>query len=212
MLPFTAETLFSDFAQYNRALWPLPVLASGLGLAAILLTLRPLRGGDAAIGVLLAAGWLWTGIGYHILHFATINFAAPIYGAFFTLEGLLLAWSGVLRRTLSFRFRADPFGWAGLALALAALVLWPIADGLSGHGVGSMRVVGLAPTPTAAFTLGLLLLIEGRAPIRLAIVPLLWAVVAAATAWILGIAQDLALLAAGLGALFLMLWKNRRRR
>src|ERR671919_428549 len=46
MLPFTAEILFSDFAQYNRALWPLPVLASGLGLAAILLTLRPLRRAD----------------------------------------------------------------------------------------------------------------------------------------------------------------------
>jgi hypothetical protein len=160
MLPFTAEILFSDFAQSNRALWPFPILAWGLGLAAILLTLRPLRGGDAAIGALLAAGWLWTGIGYHILHFATINFAAPLYGAVFALEGLLLAWSGVLRQTLSFRFRPDPFGWAGLALALAALILWPLADWLTGHGAGGMRVVGLAPTPTAAFTLGLLLLTE----------------------------------------------------
>jgi hypothetical protein len=212
MLPFTAEILFSDFAQYNRAIWPLPVLAWGLGLAAVLLTLRPLRGGNVMIGALLAAAWLWTGIGYHILHFATINFAAPIYGAFFALEGLLFAWSGVLRQTLSFRFRPDLFGWAGLVLALAALTLWPLADWLEGYGAGGMRVVGLAPTPTAAFTLGLLLLTAGRVPLRLAIVPLLWALVAGATAWILGIAQDLALPAAGLGALCLMLWKNRRRR
>jgi hypothetical protein len=212
MLPFTADILFSGFEQYNRALWPPPLLAWGLGLAAALSTLRPVRGADAATAALLAAAWLWTGIGYHLLHFATINFAAPIYGAAFVLEGLLLAWSGVLRRTLSFRFRADVFGWAGLALALAALILWPLADWLTGHGAGSLRIVGLAPTPTAAFTLGLLLLAQGRAPLHLAVIPLLWALVAGATAWILGIAQDLALPVAALAALALMLWKNLRAR
>jgi hypothetical protein len=212
MLPFTAEIVFSSFEQYNRALWPLPVLAWVLGLAAVLLTLRPVRGGDAAIGALLAAAWLWTGIGYHILHFATINFAAPIYGAFFVLQGLLLAWSGALRRRLSFRFRADPSGWAGLTLALAALFVWPFADWAKGHGLESVRVVGLAPTPTAALTLGLLLVTHGRTPLHLAVIPLAWAVVAGATAWVLGIPQDLALPAAGLVAFCLMLWKNRRRR
>lgn len=210
MLPFTADVLFSSFGQYNRSLWPLPALAWALGLAAIALTLRPSRHGNLAIGVLLTAAWLWTGIGYHILHFATINFAAPLYGAFFILEGLLLAWAGVLRRTLPFRFRGDVFGWAGLALAIAALALLPFADWLTGHGFQSLRVAGLAPTPTAAFTLGLLLLIDGRTPLQLALVPLLWALVAGATAWILSIPQDVVVAAAGLAAFCLILWKNAR--
>jgi hypothetical protein len=125
MLPFTAEILFSSFEQYNRALWPLPLVALALALAVILLTLRPVRGGDRAIGALLAAAWVWIGVGYHYLHFAAIDFAAPLYGAFFVLEGLLLAWTGVARGRLAFRFGADLFGWTGLALAIAAALAWP---------------------------------------------------------------------------------------
>jgi Family of unknown function (DUF6064) len=210
MLPFTADVLFSSFGQYNRALWPLPVLAWGLGVAAIALALRPSRHGDLAIGALLAMAWLWTGIGYHVLHFATINFVAPLYGGLFILQGLLLAWTGVLRRALAFRFRGDLFGWAGLALAIAALALLPLADWLTGHGLYSLRIAGLAPAPTAAFTLGLLLLVDGRAPLHLAVIPLLWALVAGATGWILSIPQDVAVAVAGFAAFCLILWKTAR--
>ena len=209
MLPFTAETLFSSFEQYNRALWPLPILALALALAIIILALRPVQGGGRAIGALLAAAWVWIGVGYHYLHFAAIDFAAPLYGAFFVLEGVLFAWTGVVRGNVAFRFGADLFGWAGLALAIAAALAWPLAD-LSGHGWPSLRVAGLAPGPTAAFTLGLLLLTEGRTPLHLAVIPLLWTLVAGATAWILAIPQDLALPLAGLCGFALVLWKNRR--
>jgi hypothetical protein len=209
MLPFTAETLFSSFEQYNRALWPLPILALALALAIIILALRPVQGGGRAIGALLAAAWVWIGVGYHYLHFAAIDFAAPLYGAFFVLEGVLFAWTGVVRGNVAFRFGADLFGWAGLALAIAAALAWPLAD-LCCHAWPSLRVAGLAPDPTAAFTLGLLLLTRGRTPVHLAVIPLLWTLVAGATAWILAIPQDLALPVAGLGAFGLILWKNRR--
>ena len=49
MLPFTADILFSSIAQYNRALWPLPPVALLLGLAAVLLTVRPVRDGNRLI-------------------------------------------------------------------------------------------------------------------------------------------------------------------
>jgi len=208
MLPFTAEILFSSFEQYNRALWPLPILASALVLAIILLILRPVPGGDRAIGALVALAWVWIGLGYHFLRLATIDFAAPLYAAFFVLEGLLIAWAGLVGRPIAFRFRADLCGWTGLALALGALAGYPLADGLTGPGWPSIRLVGLAPGPTTAFTLGLLLLVEGRTPLRLAVVPLLWTLVAGATGWVLGIPQDQALALAGVGGFALILWHN----
>ena len=209
MLPFTAETLFSSFEQYNRALWPLPILAVALALAIILVTLRPVRGGDRAIGALVALAWLWIGVGYHFLHFAAIDFAAPLYGALFVLEGLLLAWTGVVRGNARLPLRRRPVRLGRprardrRGARLAARRLW-------GHGWQSLRVAVLAPGPTAAFTLGLLLLTGGRTPLHLAVIPLLWTLVAGATAWILAIPQDLALPVAGLGAFGLILWKNRR--
>lgn len=210
MLPFTADVLFSSFEPYYGALWPLPILAPGLALALVLLTLRPVRHGDRAIGLLLALAWVWLGAGYFMAYFAAIDFAAPGYGLLFVLEGLLLAWAGVIRGRLAFRFTGDLFGWGGLVLALAAALAAPLGDALMGHGWGSARVVGLAPGPTAVFTLGMLLLEAGRTPLHLAVIPLLWTLVAGATAWIVGIPQDLALPVAGTGAAALILWKNRR--
>ena len=204
MLPFTADVLFANLAQYNRALWPAHVLALALGLATILLTLGPVRGSDRAVGALLAAAWLWIGVGYHWLHFATIDFAAPVYSLFFILQGVLLVWTGALRGRLAFRFGGGLFGWTGLTLAGAALVVWPVADWLSGQGWQILRVAGLAPAPTTIFTLGLLLLIEGRTPLHLVLIPVLWTLIAGGTAWVLSISQDLALPVAGLGVLGLM--------
>ena len=210
MLPFTAEILFSSFEQYNRALWPLPIVAPALGIVMLALALRPARAGDRAICMLLALAWLWVGVGYHILHFAALDFAAPAYGAFFIVQGLLLGWRALVRNGLAFRFTGDLFGWCGLALALSAALACPLADGLWSPGWPSVRVVGLAPGPTAVFTLGMLLLGVGRTPLHLALIPLLWTLIAGATAWILSIPQDLVLPVVGIGAIVLILWKNRR--
>ena len=75
MLPFTAEVFFSVFEQYNRAIWPVQIVAYGLGLAAVLLTFRPVPGSDRLVGAILSAAWAWIGVVYHLRYFATINFA-----------------------------------------------------------------------------------------------------------------------------------------
>jgi hypothetical protein len=208
MLPFTANVLFASFEQYHQALWPLPPIALLLGLGMVLLTLRPVRDGNRLIGGLLAAAWLWIGIGYYLLHFARLDFAAPLYGALFVLQGLLLLWVAI-RGRLAFRYRSGPVGWVGLALAMLALA-WPLVDRLAGLTWQAERVVGLAPGPTTVLTLALLLLVAGRTPWHLAIIPLLSTLIAGATAWILWIPQDLVLPLAGLGGAGLLLWKNRR--
>lgn len=211
MLPFTADVLFASFEQYNRAFWPLPAVLAALGLAAVLLALRPGRATARVIVAVLAAAWLWTGVHFHLVYFAAVDFAAPAYGALLIGEGLLLAWAAVRRPPDTVRFARDVPGWAGLGLALLGLAVLPLADGLAA-GWTSVRLVGVAPGPTALLTLGLLLLVAGRAPLHLAVIPLLWTLIGGTIAWILWIPQDLVLAPAAFIAFGLLVWKNRRTR
>jgi len=208
MLPYTAEILFSSLAQYNAALWPLPAAALVLALGAILLALRPMPGGDRIIAAILAAGWLGTGIGYHLLFFSRLDFAAPLYGALFVVEGVLWLW-GASRGGFGFRLDRNALGWAGLLVALLALA-WPLVDLLSGYPWRAGRIAGLAPAPTVLLTFGILLLATGRPRLHLAVIPLLWTLGAGAAGWILWIPQDLALPLFGLVGFGLLGWRKWR--
>jgi hypothetical protein len=210
VLPFTPEAFLGLFATYNQAIWPVQPVAYGLGVIAFVLAARPFRGGDRLVAAVLAAFWLWTGIVYHLLFFAGINFAAPAFAALFLLQGLLLLWTGLLRGRLQFRFRRTPRGWAGLTLALFALAGYPLLGWLLGREWSEAAAFGLTPCPTTLFTLGLLLLAE-RTPWHLLVIPVLWSLIGAGTAWLLEVREDLSLLPAALLTLALM-FRSRRKR
>lgn len=211
MLPFTSDVFFALFETYNYAIWPVQPVAYALGLAALAAALRPGAAATRVAGTVLAAFWLWSGIFYHIGHFADINFAAPLFGAVFVLQGLLIAWTLVLRSSLTLRFARDGAGLTGLALALFALIVYPALNILAGHGWPQMPVFGVAPCPTTIFTLGLLLMLRPRPPVSLMVIPLLWAFVGgSAAAWLLDVPEDASLPAAALIALIAALRQRRR--
>jgi hypothetical protein len=198
VLPFTREVLFRLFATYNEEVWPAPVVAGLLGVVALALVVHPAVRWGWLPAAILAGIWAWNGAVYHFQYFATINFMAPGFAVAFVLEALLLAWAGVVRRRLRFRFRRSVRGWAGLALAAYGLGVYPLTSVLSGHAWPAMPVFGVAPGPTTVFTLGLLLLAEERIPVHLVAIPLLWTLVGGSAAWLLDVPEDLALPAAGL--------------
>jgi hypothetical protein len=210
MLPFTPEVFLRLFAQYNAAIWPAQIIAYGLGGLALVLALRPRRGGDRLIATFLAASWLWMGVVYHMMHFATINWAAPAFGALFVVQGLLFAGTGTLRGRLEFRFRPDLYGWAGLGFVAVAMAVYPLIGSLLGHGWPRAPMFGLAPCPTTIFTLGMLLLTAHRTPLHLSIIPVLWSLIGGSAAWLLELPEDLALLLAGILGMSLIVGKNRR--
>lgn len=212
MLPFTAEVYFSVLERYNGAVWPAQIFAYGLALAAVAMAWVPFSGSGRAVAGLLAAAWAWIGAVFHLDHFATINFAAPAYGALFIAQALLVAWTGLLRGRLDIGFTGDPYGWAGFGFAAYALVVYPLTAWLAGHGWPQTPLVGLAGAPTIIFTIGLLLLVRGRAPVHLAVIPVIWSLIAGATAWVLATPEDIAVPVAGLGGLALILRKNARAR
>ncbi|WP_435104447.1 DUF6064 family protein [Arhodomonas sp. AD133] len=203
MLPYTATVYFSFVARYNEALWPWHLLVYVLALAMLALCLRPVRGGDRIIGALLAAAWLWVGVVFHYRFFATLNFAAPLYALLFVIQAVLVLVTAAGLGRIAFRFRHDVAGWLGLVVAIVALVGYPAMDVVAGFEWPGVRVPGLAPAPTVLFTVGIVTLATPRLPMYLLAVPLLWALIAGATAWALPMPQDYVLLPACLAALWL---------
>lgn len=211
MLSFTADVFFSLLGQYNRAIWPAQIVAGLLGLGAVLLACRPAAGSDRAAAAILVAAWLWVAIVFLWACFATVSFTAPVVAAAFVAQAALLLWHGVFRGDLAFRFRADLAGWSGLGLALLAMAIYPLLGGFAGRPWSSAAWFGVTPCPTVIYTIGLLLLIDGRRRLGLMVVPLLWSLAAGAAAWFLPVPEALVLPVIAIGGLVLMLRENRRR-
>lgn len=210
MLPYTAEILFALFDDYNSAVRPVPALAVFFAASVIMLVIRARQDRTRLVTGILACGWLWTGAIYHLGYFADINFAAPVYGAAFILQGALMAWTGVFRRGLILHFDKGAIGWAGIRIAVISAVILPLIDWLSGVGWSGVRLVLIAPGVTAGFTLGILMMSKGPIPLHLAAIPILWVVVEGVHAWTLNIPQDYLLPVMGLIALGACL-KSRKR-
>jgi hypothetical protein len=207
--PFTAETYLSLFETYNGAIWPAQVIAYGLGLLALFLALRPMTAGSRIAFAVLSVFWLWNGIAYHLMHFLQINFAALGFAVLFALQGVLFAAVAIGGRR-SFRFRRDVVGWSGLLFCLFAVVAYPLFGWLAGHGGPRAAAFGVAPAATTIFTFGMLLMLEGRAPLYLAVIPLLWSLAAGTAAVVrLGILEDASVLLAGVVGFALLVWKRR---
>jgi hypothetical protein len=209
MLPFTPETFFALFAQYNAAVWPAQPVAWAAGLGILAAMLWPFAGSDRLIAALLAAMWLWTGLVYHGQFFATINFAAPAFAALFVAQGVLLAWIGTVRGRLAFRLRRDPCGIAAAAIMIYALAIYPLTGWLAGHAWPAAPAFGLTPCPTTIFTIGALVAVAGRTPWHLVALPAVWSLIGATAVWLFATPEDLALPLAGLGGAALIAWKNR---
>ena len=207
--PFTADRYLSLFEADNSKIWPAQGGADALGLLARFLVLRPVAAGGRIVFAVLSVFWLWNGIAYHLMHFFQINFAALGFAALFVLQGVLFAAIAIGGRR-SFRFRPDVLGWTGLILCLFALVAYPLLGWLAGHGGSRAAAFGVAPAPTVIFTFGMLLMLEGRAPLTLAMIPLLWSLAAGSAAVLrLGILEDASVLLAGVVGFGLLVWKRR---
>jgi hypothetical protein len=208
--PFTAESYFSLFETYNDTIWPAQIVAYVLGIGIVLLAQRPIPAGGRIALAALSAFWLWNAIVYHLLFFLQINFAALGFAGLFTLQAVLLAGSAIGGRR-QLRVGDDALALTGLAFALFALAIYPLLAWLAGHGWPAAAMFGVAPGPLTIFTFGVLLMLDGRAPLLLAVIPLLWALAAGSAAIIrLGAPEDWSLLLSGIVGFGLLVWKRRQ--
>lgn len=195
-MPFTVDEFFAVFAAWNAAIWPLQPVTLLAGVVLAVAALRTGGVGGGPVYALLAAMWAINGIGYHGLYFSRINPLAPAFAAAFVAEAALLA--AAAWRDRRARFAAGR-GWrqlAGAALIAFALAAYPLWGHLAGHRYPAVPVFGVAPCPTTIFTIGMLLLGQGRWVTAALAIPALWSAVGGSAAVLLGVPQDYGLIAA----------------
>lgn len=211
MLPFTREQFVAVVAGYNEAIWPLQVAGYIAGIVALAVLFRRSRHSNRIIAGVLGAMWLWTGIFYHALFFATINRAAYLFGGLFVVEGISLAYAGLVRDQLRFGFRSEPAAWVGIALIVYAAVLYPIVGLATGMGYAEMPTFGVTPCPVTIFTFGMLLLTRKHVGRWLLAIPFIWSLIGGSASFLLDVPQDWVLLASGLIAVTLIMLRDHGR-
>lgn len=198
-LPFTHEQFLDVFGAYNAGFWWAAAVLWLATAAVVIGWLRdPPRAGRAVIW-LLVVHWMWSGVIYHFGYFAGINRAAIVFGVLFVLEAGLLAREAVGRPPPDFGTVRGPWRAAGLLFLLYGLV-YPVLGLALGLEYPRTPTFGV-PCPTVIVTIGFLLLAEVERTRKLAVIPLLWAVVGSSAAFALGIRADLMLAVAGLALL-----------
>ena len=206
-LMFSPRTYYRLTELYNTDIWPAQPVAMALGVAVVIRRLRDGLVAGGAIAVVLAALWLWVGWAYFYVRYDVINWTGSYIAAAFAIEAALIAWVGLLRGRLVPAGRAMA-GRAGIVMALAAVVLYPLMAPLLGRPWMQGEVFGVMPDPTAVATLGLMAA-SARPPWVLFVVPLAWCAVSGATLWTMGAPEALVAPAAAVLALTLAAWTTR---
>jgi hypothetical protein len=184
-LMFSPATYWRLVARYNAACWPAQWLALG-ALAALPLLLRSPASAPLRIPLLLlAAAWGWVGVTFYWQWYAEIFLGAPWMAGACGLQALLLvaaaAWGPAKARRAG---GPGPVGW----LLLGSALLYPLLAPVTGHPWTEAEVFGLMPDPTALATMGTLVALRPWpmwTRCALAVIPLLAALLGAATRWLI---------------------------
>jgi len=206
-LLFSPQTYDRLFELYNRAIWPLQIVALGLGVAILALLRRPGVRQGRAIAAILAACWLWVGWAFHLERYATINPAATYFAAGFALQALLLAWVGIVRGRLTFQPGKDLARRAGLCLFVLGLAVQPLLGLVGARTWRGVELFGTAPDPTVVATLGLLTTAD-RVRWELLAVPILWCAIGGAALWAMEAPHTLVMPLVAAASLLLAVWET----
>jgi hypothetical protein len=205
--PFTIEQFMEVFKNYNTSVYPMQIFFYLLGITAIFLVFTRMKLKDETICLILSVFWIWIGLVYHLLFFTTINKAAFIFGPIFIIQGVLFIVYGIVKHSLSFRFKFDIFQFTGILFLIYALIIYPVLGYFFGHRYPYSPTFGL-PCPSVIFTFGIFLFADKKIPMLLLIIPFLWSIIGFFASVSFGIFEDTGLLIAGVFGTTLIIIKN----
>ena len=209
MLPFSSEQFFALFGHYNLAIWPAQLVAYALAVFLVWSVVTRRTWNWRATAFILGAFWLWNGLVYHLTYFTGINPAAYGFAALFVAQGIAFIGSGIRAPDATITIQCDACSIIAATLILYAMVVYSIIGTLVGHGWPRAPMFGIAPCPTTIFTLAVLMLARQSSSFWLAAIPIVWALIGATAAVLLGVSEDLGLVAS-VAALAACRWKGRK--
>jgi hypothetical protein len=199
-MPFSQKQFFEVFANYNEAIWPVPVVAYLFGFIILLGLLLGRPRLQRSAWFLLGALWLWTGGSYFYMHLGKIEPLLRIFGFLFLVQGGALMGYGVNEA-----YQEAPAGRGrrvlGVLLALTALAIYPLIGAAAGHAYPAAPSFGITPCPLVVFSFGMFLLSPTRIAGWFYVIPAIWAVIGGTATLLLGVAQDILLPLSALAAI-----------
>jgi hypothetical protein len=203
--PFTQTQFFGVFTAYNNSVWPAQVLFYLLAALVLIRIFQKTGNSSVSISGILAFFWIWIGVVYNWIYFVSINPAAKLFGLLFVIQGLLFIYAGIIRKSLIFSYSRNLKSDTGIFLVIFGTVLYPLLGTLFQHVFPASPTFGL-PCPTTIFTLGVLLMTI-NAPKYLFLIPAIWSLIGFTAAVKFGVYEDVSLLLAGIGTIFLIYLK-----
>ena len=208
--PFSKEQFLGLFEQYNSSVFPAQFVLILFGIYALWLIRSRNLYRDRIISLILSLIWLWNGLVYQLLFFTQINKAAVIFGLAFSVQAMFMLVEGVVRNRLTFALHGRGKEFTGFILILYGLVIYPFIDLIMGHSLTGIISLGL-PCPSTIMTFGFFLMIKGKFPAYLLIIPFLWGIMGLSAALNFGIYQDIIMVLSAFVSVFWILRNNRFR-
>ena len=202
MFSFTIDDLLLIFQRFNLAVWPLQIIAYVLGFVAVFFAVKQTRYSMKIVLAILSFCWLWAGIVFCLMYWASSYPSAYGFGVLCIIQGSLFLMS-LFKSNLSDCPRTNLHLIMGVLFIVYAMAGYPIIGYLVGHVYPKSVPFGLAPCPTTVFTFGLFLLIRKKFPGYYLIVPFIVSI-ASLLAVYKGVYEDIGLFLAGVIGTYLL--------
>lgn len=210
MIPFDSETFFALLGDINLTYWPAILSAMGGGLLLLLVARQPIPVASRIVLLLLAGAWAWSGFVFYGVFLSSLVWAAWVFEFVFYAQAGMFAVCALLPRPPGIVLRADNAGWVAASTLAFCTIFYPLIAAQVGHAWPGAQLLGIAPGPLAAATLGLLCLTDIRHRLVLGAVPCLVLLITLYLAFGLAIWEDLILVAVGFGGFAWSLLGSRR--
>lgn len=176
---FSQSAYYRLFELYNKAIWPLHILAFMFMLSIVYALWKKAFWSGRIIAVVLFISWIWVAIAFLFQWFYQIHIIANWYAYGYIVQAGLILWYGVIKNRLNAflenRLRTN----IGFGLLSFALLCYPFIALISGRSWMQSELFALTPEPTVLATIAILILY--KAPKILYTIPVIWLLLSATT-------------------------------